>query len=265
MNRSRPSHRSRAARGFTLVELLVVIGIIALLVAILLPSLQRAQEAGRRATCLSQLRQITMAVLMYEQANKSLPGPTIPGILDPEVVNATPPILSVTYRSRMLSNNEMLQKYMSNSREVWFCKSSDVLRRNATPFQPASPYYTRVLGYGYKMNNQRATDKTFFFGSHTTANSNEERRPKKLSEVDAMGTGPEGRINRNHSQIWMVSDLDGRNFNSAVSGDFGISGTQPADQRPWQPVHKSGVIGRNYGFFDGHAEWLRQDLWPPNP
>ena len=259
MNASR-SHRSRA---FTLVELLVVIGIIALLVALLLPSLQRAQEAGRRATCLSQLRQITMAVLMYEQVNKSLPGPTIPGILDPNTVNAVPQIISVTYKSRMLSNNEMLQKYMGNSREVWFCPSSVVMRQNATPIQ--GPYVGKVLGYGYKMNNQRATDKTFFFGSHTTANPDEERRPKKLSEVDAMGTGPEGRINRNHSQIWMISDLDGRNYNTAVTGDFGISPLGDPNLRPWQPVHKSGVIGRNYGFFDGHAEWLRQDIWPPNP
>lgn len=79
--RHRSMHATRRTGGFTLVELLVVVGIIAVLVALLMPAVQAAREAARRTECLNRMKQLGLGVLGYESQNGVLPpGGTMWGV-----------------------------------------------------------------------------------------------------------------------------------------------------------------------------------------
>jgi prepilin-type N-terminal cleavage/methylation domain-containing protein/prepilin-type processing-associated H-X9-DG protein len=120
---SPPADRRRhPANGFTLVELLVVIGVIAILVAILLPALNRAKEAGTRATCMNNLRQAGMAIVSYVTDNKGrLPVPS--------KVTAGPSDAILWQPARIADiNSQGLGKYLGltpQSLGAWRCPSDD--------------------------------------------------------------------------------------------------------------------------------------------
>src|SRR5690349_10707552 len=108
----KPSHRNR---GFTLVELLVVIGIIALLIGILLPALKRARESARQVACMSNMRQLTTAILMFANDHKGF----VPARAGGKTVNVDPSSSNTAHYVEVPSPPTPTQLQQSQEWIVW--------------------------------------------------------------------------------------------------------------------------------------------------
>ena len=137
-----PPHgrRPRGGSGFTLVELLVAIGIIAVLIAILLPALRKAQASARMVVCQSNLRQIHAGVVMYSLEHRDrwpdaatsgnygfrrVPGSVTandPGAL-PEVYGLAAVLHGITPRDDV-SGGLPPPRYLDAATGVWVCPSA---------------------------------------------------------------------------------------------------------------------------------------------
>ncbi|HBG26186.1 MAG: hypothetical protein A2Y10_04025 [Planctomycetes bacterium GWF2_41_51] len=95
--------------GFTLVELLVVISIIAILLAVLTPALSKARANARRMACMSNVRQLTIGILMYEMDNKRLP----------DIRNITEPPFGC-WGGRLVGKDKFINKYIQTA-ETFRC------------------------------------------------------------------------------------------------------------------------------------------------
>jgi prepilin-type N-terminal cleavage/methylation domain-containing protein len=132
--------------GFTLIELLVVIAIIAILAAILFPVFARAREKARQITCISNLKQLGTAVLMYAQDyDEDLPN-NFAGKKDTNLWSD-------------LAGSGLLDPYLKN-KNIWFCPSD-------TPHT----YPNQTYDYSYCLYNNTADVNKWVYPAHMESHS----------------------------------------------------------------------------------------------
>jgi prepilin-type processing-associated H-X9-DG protein/prepilin-type N-terminal cleavage/methylation domain-containing protein len=242
----------RRSRGFTLVELLVVIGIIALLVAILLPALNRVRAQARQVKCLSNIRQIGIADQLYaaEFPRQHLPaywGYTAPsGGWDP----GTPPLIPA-----------------SGPRMYWFqvptfanvFKSLDLYHYPAGACCPDallsaqnSNQYGSTLHESYGMNSTQLPGLATtlapdywnqYFRTLVIAPSEKVYFADATSEFVSCSTSS---TTPNSTLRYFETNYNGEDWSGEIH----------------HPPHFGGAVayrhnkGANLLFFDGHAEWM---------
>src|SRR5215211_4672710 len=151
----------RRRKGFTLVELLVVIGIIAVLIVILLPTLARARSAGRTIACSSNLRQLVLATQMFAQEH---------GGCLPKAQNNGSNIMkgwntrlgkSWEFSEPFWAWEHVLLKYMKNNKQIFACPADIEPRVRytwndsmANPPVPDTKYDNIPACYRYNWSNE---------------------------------------------------------------------------------------------------------------
>jgi len=214
----------RRRRAFTLVELLVVIGIIALLISMLLPALKKAKESGNRIKCQSNLRQIVMAAMLYAGDNKA-------GIYFPNMIYGKDDDLSFLY-----------PKYLPNI-HVTICPSSDNRVQSVTNLQDNAPdatfqaSMTDTRGHSYELREHMPAGWTFPDGYLVPASNFGTPNGYTVKTLSNSSKGG--------SQNCLITDSD-----DLVAGAPGTNN--------WPDRYNNhGADGFSAAYCDGHAEFLK--------
>lgn len=168
---------SRCYRAFTLVELLVVIGIIAVLVAILMPALNKAREAGKAVQCMSNLRQIGVGFFNYGANGGTYYPPAMYGIND-AWYSGNQSWHGPTYAQTVYWYNIVLPETRQlRGTKVLFCPNSARAFRD-----PVASTKSANVSYGYNWLSVAGTP-TSFWSWHSTGAYDYLQKPARIGKV----------------------------------------------------------------------------------
>lgn len=216
----------RQSRGaFTLIELLVVVAIIAILMAVLLPSLSHAREQAKRAACASNLRQIGNGLAIYgNEYNNWLPPHDPVG-----------PITSTGYYIHVRQINALVEEPNSalfpkilNTKKIFYCPTRPETGLTVTP----SNYWSPGVGGA----------DTYCSYSYIGGKA---RVPAGNYPVERLTDTSDHKVMQD--AIWGKTDTLEFVYNHPMPGATGMMGVFSAN----------GLAGANSLFLDGHVEWVK--------
>jgi prepilin-type N-terminal cleavage/methylation domain-containing protein/prepilin-type processing-associated H-X9-DG protein len=234
----------RSRKGFTLIELLVVIAIIAVLMAILMPSLNRAREQGKRASCLSNLKQLQLAWIAYASDN------------DDRIVNGEAEYGTAGLCSTPTSGRHRYEKwwvgtdchsgYMTGQKLPVDQQLSAIRLGALYPFVPADKAYQCPTGVRGEMRTYTATDAMNGLYRDGTHNGEVGTRVGKTvlwvkKTTDVVQPGPSSRL---------VFLDEGRVTPDSYACHY-------LNARWWDPPHVRHGDGTNVSFVDGHSDYWK--------